>query len=168
MRRKDKEQRVFQALLRTIPCLEHRLMTSSDDEVCLVADLVYSFNFSFYFIKLSHFQIQKGVSGARSDDTKSLKSVIIDWITPPDQPMNPPLPRNVKTTRGFNHDRTGFLLCPVGLDWTDIEWVPRTFFIPHGADNALQNTGKSPRRSISRYGRAVAYFSVQGLLLQPR
>ena len=67
-------------------------------------------------------QIQKGVSGARSDDTKSLKSVIIDWITPTDQPLNPPLPRNVKTARGFNHDRTGFLLCPVGLDWTNAEY----------------------------------------------
>ena len=141
-------------------------MTSSDEEVCLVADLVYFLRFSFLFHQPWHIQIQKGVSGARSDDTKSLKSVIIDWITLPDQPLNPPLPRNVKTTRGFNHDRTGFLLCPIGLDWTDAECGPTILFTPHGHDNALQNTGESPRRPTSRHGRALAYFSVQGLLVR--
>jgi hypothetical protein len=52
-------------------------------------------------------QIQKGVSGARSDDTKSLKGVIIDWITPPGQALNPPLMRSMKTDRGFHHECTG-------------------------------------------------------------
>ena len=145
MHRKDKEQRVFQALLQTIPHLEHRLMTSSDEEVHLVADLVYSIRSSSLFDhpKPWHIQIQKGVSGARSDDTKSLKSVVIDWITPPDQPMNPPLPRNVKTTRGFNHHRTGFLLCPVGLDWADTECGPSIFFShPAGPDNTSPEYGR--------------------------
>ena len=68
-------------------------------------------------------QVQKGVSSARSDDTKSLKSVIIDWISPPGQPLIPPLARNVKADRGFNHECTGFLLCPAGLDWADPEYV---------------------------------------------
>jgi hypothetical protein len=40
--RKDKEYRVFQALLRTTPRLEHRLLASSDEEVCLIADLACS------------------------------------------------------------------------------------------------------------------------------
>ncbi len=43
------------------------------------------------------------MSSARSDDTKSLKGVVLDWITPRDKPLNPPLSRSVKTTRGFNH-----------------------------------------------------------------
>jgi hypothetical protein len=71
----------------------------------------------------SFLQIQKGVSSARSDDTKSLKGVVIDWITPKGQPLSPPLARNIKTDRGFNHDVTGFLLCPIGLDWADAECV---------------------------------------------
>lgn len=38
--RNGKEQHVFQALLQAIPSLECRLLTSSDEEVLLVADLV--------------------------------------------------------------------------------------------------------------------------------
>lgn len=68
-------------------------------------------------------QIQKGASSARSDDTKSLKSAILDWITPRGQPLRPQLARNVKTDRGFHHERTGALLCPAGLDWSNTEFV---------------------------------------------
>jgi hypothetical protein len=88
----------------------------------------------FVNVILSHgaslIQIQKGISSARSDDTKSLKSAIIDWITLPGQFLTPPLARNVKTSRGFNHDCTGFLLCPAGLDWADIESVRSFLFEP--------------------------------------
>jgi hypothetical protein len=68
-------------------------------------------------------KIQKGVSSARSDDTKSLKGAVIDWIGDQGQSLDPPLARNVKTDRGFNHDRTGYLLCPAGLDWFDLEYA---------------------------------------------
>lgn len=64
-------------------------------------------------------QITKGSSQARSDDTKSLKSVIVDWIKPTNGELAPPIQRNVKTDRGFHHPRTGELLCPVNLDWKD-------------------------------------------------
>ena len=67
-------------------------------------------------------QIQKGASSARSDDTKSLKGAILDWITPRGQSLIPPLARNVKTDRGFHHERTGALLCPTGLDWSNTEY----------------------------------------------
>ncbi|KAG6912949.1 hypothetical protein DXG01_010872, partial [Tephrocybe rancida] len=63
----------------------------------------------------------KGANGARSDDTKSLKSAVIEWITPKGQPLNPPLTRNVKIDRGFHHERTGCLLCPTGLNWQDAD-----------------------------------------------
>lgn len=66
-------------------------------------------------------QIQKGMSSARSDDTKSLKSAVLEWIAPRDTPLNPPLSRNVKANRGFHHDATGALLCPAGFDWKDPE-----------------------------------------------
>ena len=73
-------------------------------------------------VLLAHLlKIQKGISSARSDDTKSLKGVVLDWITPRDKPLSPPLSRNVKTTRGYHHLRTGALLCPAGLDWNDTE-----------------------------------------------
>ena len=77
-------------------------------------------------------KIQKGVSSAQSDDTKSLKGAVLDWIFPRDGdiridlPMDPPpqpLSRNVKTNRGFHHPITGELLCPAGLNYKDAEQV---------------------------------------------
>lgn len=105
-----------------IPGLESRLMEGSDEEIGLVADLVSVF--SSLVIFHSHetsYQIQKGASGARADDTKSLKGAVLDWIVVRGQGLNPPLARNVKTDRGFHHEQTGALLCPAGLDWSDHE-----------------------------------------------
>ena len=68
------------------------------------------------------FEIQKCSSGARSDDTKSLKGAVLDWITPKGDALIPPLSRNIKHDRGFHHERTGFLLCPIGKDWDNLEW----------------------------------------------
>ena len=65
-------------------------------------------------------QIQKGASGARADDTKGMKGLIIDWITPKGQSLTPHIPHNVMAGRGFNHNCTGALLCPTGLDWNNV------------------------------------------------
>jgi hypothetical protein len=127
---------VFQQLLQTIPRLEERLMESEQADLLVIAELVclillIILNHSSYFSK-----IQRGVSSARSDDTKSLKGAVLDWIFPRDGdmrnvlPMDPPpqpLSRNVKTNRGFHHPITGALLCPAGLDYNDAErvsWLP--------------------------------------------
>src|ERR1700710_3289417 len=76
---------------------------------------------------LTYYKLTKGASGARGDDTKSLKGSALDWITPKGQNLVPPLARNVKIDRGFNHERTGALLCPAGLDWSNPECVMVTF-----------------------------------------
>ncbi|KJA21116.1 hypothetical protein HYPSUDRAFT_141196 [Hypholoma sublateritium FD-334 SS-4] len=100
-----REHKVFLELLRCVPGLEERLMsTESEEEVHSIAVM-----------------LQKGASSARSDDTKSLKSAIIDWLTPPGEALIPPISRNVKFERGFNHEVTGALLCPAGVDWSDKE-----------------------------------------------
>jgi hypothetical protein len=70
---------------------------------------------------LTIFKLQKGTSSGRADDTKGLKGPVLDWITPRGQSLNPPLARNVKTDRGFHHERTGALLCPAGMDWANAE-----------------------------------------------
>ncbi|KAH6913576.1 hypothetical protein BKA70DRAFT_1370033 [Coprinopsis sp. MPI-PUGE-AT-0042] len=98
----SQEHRIYTRLLALSPTLEERLCTGSEQELYHIADM-----------------ITKGASSARSDDTKSLKSVIVDWITPPHGALLPPLQRNIKTDRGFYHNRTGELLCPVNLDWND-------------------------------------------------
>ncbi|KAH6883712.1 hypothetical protein BKA70DRAFT_1446712 [Coprinopsis sp. MPI-PUGE-AT-0042] len=100
-----REVRVYQKLLKMVPSLHERLVDASEEEVMAMSAM-----------------IQKGANSARSDDTKTLKSAIVDWILPPGgQPLNPPIARNVKMDRGFLHPRTGFLLCPVDLNWQDEE-----------------------------------------------
>ncbi|KAH6871948.1 hypothetical protein BKA70DRAFT_1130358 [Coprinopsis sp. MPI-PUGE-AT-0042] len=100
--RQIQEHKIYTALLALSPTLEERLCTGSEQDLFHIADM-----------------ITKGASSARSDDTKSLKSVIIDWIMPLNEVLLPLLQRNVKTDRGFYHPRTGELLCPVNLDWSD-------------------------------------------------
>jgi len=99
-----REHIVFGVLLQMVPGLEDRLMEGTDEDVVSIADM-----------------LQKGVSSARSDDTKSLKGPVLDWIIPPGQSLQPPIARNVKVDRGFHHERTGALLCPAGMDWSDGE-----------------------------------------------
>jgi hypothetical protein len=100
----QQEHRVFKRLVELMPGVEDRLIESSNEEIAHIAEL-----------------IQRGASGARSDDTKSLKGAILEWITPRGQPLTPPLTRNSKVDRGFHHERTGALLCPAGLDWSNTD-----------------------------------------------
>jgi len=62
-------------------------------------------------------------NSARADDTKGMKGPIIDWITLKGQSLIPHIPHSTKSGCGFNHDLTGALLCPAGLDWNNVEWV---------------------------------------------
>ena len=82
---------------------------------------MYLYPVNVYSASLRYLKIQRGACNARSDDTKSLKSAVLDWITPRGQPLNPPLARNMKTDRGFHHERTGALLCPAGIDWSNTQ-----------------------------------------------
>ena len=106
-----------------IPGLEERIMGGSEEEVVFIADLVRTLTVYSPASYLTESQIKKGAASARADDTKSLKGAILDWITPRGQPLNPPLSRNVKIDRGFHHERTGALLCPAGMDWSNNELV---------------------------------------------
>ena len=84
-------------------------MAASEEESMMMADLVRPS--LLWVITLSHFfKLQKGVSSARSDDTNSLKGVVLNWIAALDMPLLLPLSRNVKTNRGFHHPITGALL----------------------------------------------------------
>ena len=119
------QHQVFQKLLEIVPHLQDRLMEASEEGCIQIADLVRFFSLSNSArFPLFMFKLQKGISSARSDDTKSLKGVVLEWITPRDMALNPPLSRNVKTNRSFHHNTTGALLCPAGLNWGDAEYVP--------------------------------------------
>jgi hypothetical protein len=57
----------------------------------------------------------------QGDDTKTLKLAVLKWLVPRGQVIIPPLSRNIKSDRGFNHEVTGALLCPADLDWLNVE-----------------------------------------------
>ncbi|TEB31011.1 hypothetical protein FA13DRAFT_1754862 [Coprinellus micaceus] len=101
-RRERMEHEIFLKLMKLCSGLESRIQKASEQEMHYIADM-----------------LNKGSSSARSNDTRALKSAIIDWITPPGGALTPPLSRNVKTDRGFFHYTTGELLCPATLDWSD-------------------------------------------------
>ena len=110
-----------------VPGLEDRLINDPEEsEMVKITELVSCKHPFHHCILFMAFQIQKGVSSARSDDTKGLKGPILDWIVPPGQTLNPPLACNVKIDRGFNHERIGTLLCPTGMDWSDPEYIHRS------------------------------------------
>jgi hypothetical protein len=64
-------------------------------------------------------KLRKGSAGARGDDAANLKPSVVSWIV--DFFENPavPLSPTNKSDRGFEHDITGQLLCPVDFDWSD-------------------------------------------------
>ncbi|KAG1849747.1 hypothetical protein F4604DRAFT_1593276 [Suillus subluteus] len=97
-----REHRVFEQLLNSYPGLLERLRDGSEEEILHVGEL-----------------IGRGAAGARGDNTKTLKSAVLDCISPKGEAIQPPLHRNSKINRGFNHKLTGSLLCPAGMDWND-------------------------------------------------
>lgn len=121
--RERREHKIFIALLQSVAGLEERLLTGSEEETGFIAELVGFLYETLTAKELNFDKLRKGASGARGDDTKSLKGAILDWITPKGQALNPPLARNVKVDRGFHHERTGALLCPTDLDWSNPESV---------------------------------------------
>ncbi|KAG2737560.1 hypothetical protein P692DRAFT_20761451 [Suillus brevipes Sb2] len=98
------EHKVFTELIDSYPGLLDRLTNGEEEDIIHVGELM-----------------GKGASGARGDDTKTLKSAVLEWLVPRGQALIPPLSRNIKSDRGFNHEVTGALLCPADLDWSDAE-----------------------------------------------
>jgi len=112
-----------------IPGLESQLMDGEDEDVIFIAEMVwltYSgtdiYN-TLLIIPPAILQLQEGMSSARSDDTKSFKGLVLDWIVPPGQSLTPPLAHNVKMDCKYHHEHTGSLLCPAGMDWNNIEYT---------------------------------------------
>lgn len=115
-------------LLKLCNGLEDQLADGSDDVVTLIADMVSDGLRLNSNHDLSSTQLQKGAHGSRADDTKNMKGPVLDWLAV-GEPLVPPLHRRDKSLRGFNHPRTGALLCPAGLDWNAQGYSPRSTLI---------------------------------------
>ncbi|KAG1793766.1 hypothetical protein EV424DRAFT_1354099 [Suillus variegatus] len=89
-----REHRVFMELVDSYPGLLDRLTNDKEEDIIHVGEL----------ISLQYWKLGKGASGARGDDTKALKSAMLEWLVPRGQPVIPPLSQNIKSDRGFNHE----------------------------------------------------------------
>ncbi|KAG2048977.1 hypothetical protein BDR06DRAFT_984571 [Suillus hirtellus] len=98
------EHRVFMELINLYPGLIDCLTNSGEEDIIHMGEL-----------------LGKGASGVQGDDTKTLKSTVLEWLVPRGQAVIPPLSCNIKSDCGFNHKVTGALLCPAGLDWSNAE-----------------------------------------------
>ena len=70
-------------------------MDACEENVVVIADLVTVVLIYLPCLRFltSLFElVQKGVNGARADDTKGMKSAVINWITPRGQSLNPHIP----------------------------------------------------------------------------
>ncbi|KAG1730042.1 hypothetical protein EDD22DRAFT_960787 [Suillus occidentalis] len=100
----DYPAEVFMNLIDSYLGLLDRLTAGEEEDVIHIGEL-----------------LGKGASGARGDDTKTLKSAVLEWLVPRGQVIILPLSRNIKSDRGFNREVTGALLCPAGIDWSNTE-----------------------------------------------
>jgi hypothetical protein len=108
--------------MKIVPNFEERIMTGDEDDLSEIARSVSTaLTCVLYSRRYIFLQLRQGATGARGDDTKTLKGSIIEWITLKGQVLDPPLYRNQKVDRGFHHERTGALLCPIDLDWSKEE-----------------------------------------------
>ncbi|KAG2135057.1 hypothetical protein BD769DRAFT_1665012 [Suillus cothurnatus] len=87
----DYPAEVFVELIDSYPGLLDRLMNGEEEDVIHVGEMM-----------------GKGAS-------------VLEWLVPKGQAVIPPLARNIKSDCGFNHEVTGALLCPAGLDWSNVE-----------------------------------------------
>ncbi|KAG1731791.1 hypothetical protein EDD22DRAFT_982563 [Suillus occidentalis] len=76
-----REHKVFLNLIDSYPGLLDRLTTGEEDDVIHIGEML-------------------------GDDTKTLKSAVLEWLVPRGQVVIPPLSRNIKSDRGFNHEIT--------------------------------------------------------------
>ncbi|KAG2347683.1 hypothetical protein BDR05DRAFT_875480, partial [Suillus weaverae] len=63
--------------------------------------------------------LDRSADAARGDDTTSLKFAVASWLMHTSPTPNPVISHRDKSCRGFYHDATGKLLCPVDYDWDD-------------------------------------------------
>ncbi|KAF8447782.1 hypothetical protein L210DRAFT_3391365, partial [Boletus edulis BED1] len=101
----DKQERAFRSYMKLVnwcPSIMELMRTQDADELGHACG-----------------ELKKGADGARGDDTNNLKRSVAIWLNSQTTYPTPFLAVDDKQKRGFSHDLTGSLICPVDYDWTD-------------------------------------------------
>ncbi|KAI6158287.1 hypothetical protein BKA82DRAFT_4415306 [Pisolithus tinctorius] len=107
----DRLYRNYQELLRWIPTLKSDIAADSED----------------HEVKSIMKYLNKGADGARGDDAAGLKMTVVSWLMHGQPTPEPALEPRYKAGRGFYHDTTARLICPVDYDWSNVQANIRSF-----------------------------------------
>lgn len=91
-----------------------------------------------------------------------MKGPILDWLAV-GEALVPLLHRRDKSLRGFNHPRTGALLCPAGLDWNAQGYPPCSTLIYNKTLIFAKYPGKITEWGAARTRRPMALLSLRDL-----
>ncbi|KAJ3825181.1 hypothetical protein F5880DRAFT_1611328 [Lentinula raphanica] len=105
---------------------------------------VYSQEVDYAELRADYSQLESGANSARSEDIHNGAMELADWLNQRSPSPEPQIDRQTRTGRGFIHELTGRLLCPIDFDWdnsttrTEIRAVRRSvvkdsalpFFLP--------------------------------------
>jgi len=78
-------------------------------------------------------KLKIGADGGRADNTGRLKVTVANWLNNAQQRPDPLLRPEDKLRRGFSHDVTGRLLCPVDYDWVDPSYASLIYQLVNGS-----------------------------------
>ncbi|KAI6157033.1 hypothetical protein BKA82DRAFT_4509570 [Pisolithus tinctorius] len=101
----DRLYRNYQELLRWIPTLKSDIAANSED----------------HEVKSIMKYLNKGADGACGDDAAGLKMTVVSWLMHSQLTPEPALEPRYKAGRGFYHDTTARLICPVDYDWSNVQ-----------------------------------------------
>ncbi|KIM62962.1 hypothetical protein SCLCIDRAFT_24554 [Scleroderma citrinum Foug A] len=101
----DRLYRGYKQLLRWIPSLKSDLAADSED----------------YKVKLIMKDLNKAADSAHSDDTAGLKTAVVDWLMSIKPTPELALESHRKDGRGFYHNTTSRLICPMEYDWSNVQ-----------------------------------------------
>lgn len=68
-------------------------------------------------------KLNKGADGACGDDAAGLKTAVVVWLMHGRPTLELILEPHKKTGRGFYHDATARLICPVDYNWSNVQYV---------------------------------------------
>ncbi|KAI6154852.1 hypothetical protein BKA82DRAFT_3967788 [Pisolithus tinctorius] len=115
------ENRIFRSCLKLIrwcPSVQKLLNADVDSHqlTMIYRQAGFACRFSIHSINLI-LQLNSGADGARGDDACTLKPIVAMWLMEQRPTLDPVIDSHSKSMRGFHHEVTGRLLCPVDYDW---------------------------------------------------
>ncbi|KAJ3792101.1 hypothetical protein GGU11DRAFT_750529, partial [Lentinula aff. detonsa] len=79
---------------------------------------IYSRDVNHAELQADYTSLESGANAVRSEDIHNSAAELADWLN--QRSPQPLIDRHSRLGRGFRHDLTGRLLCPIDFDWDDL------------------------------------------------